>query len=151
MKITKKQVEKLILTELDKLDPVIVIMDDMKPGIGSITICCFGKAWTAYWAGMGEQRIAEFFTSSNVGYLADRLSTVSSDEVDYDAISEKIGGSVDVTTALTYSDELAEAYGPDWYLDLPTCPNPDYQYLCRIIRAVQDGLTAAHDGHDSDG
>ncbi len=149
MKITKKTVEKLILTDLENLDPVIVMLDDMKPGIGSITICCFGKAWTAYWGAMGEQRIAEFFTSSNVSYLADRMTTVSSSDIDYEAISEKIGQCVDVTTALTYSDELVEAYGPDWHHDLPTCPNPDYQYLCRIIRAVQAGLTVDHDGHGS--
>ena len=150
MKISSKQARKMTLTGLDRLDPVIVIVDDIAPEQGSIIICCFGRAWTSYWGGMVDQGIVEFVMTSSVAYLADKLSNVSAKEIDYEKISDKIGACVDVTTALTYSDELVEAYGPDWYHDLPTCPNPDYQYLCRIIRAVQAGLTADHEERRSD-
>lgn len=146
MKKQTKQVEKIILTEVDRLDPITVIIDDIAVGIGSITICCYGKSWTSYWGSMGDQRIVAFVTTCNVQYLADKLSNTPANEVDYETISDKIGACVDVTTALTYSDELTAAYGPDWYQDLPTCPNPDYQYLCRIIRAVLEGLAPASEG-----
>jgi len=32
------------------------------------------------------------------------------------------------------------AYGDDWHYNLPEVPNPDYQYLQRIVAAVQAGL-----------
>jgi hypothetical protein len=35
-------------------------------------------------------------------------------------------------------------YGGDmceWGYNLPTKTNPEYEYLCRIIKAVQEGLT----------
>lgn len=35
---------------------------------------------------------------------------------------------------------MEEIFGDEWWCHLPTKPNPDYQYLRRIIDAVQDGL-----------
>ena len=89
MKTESMQVIKIILTDLDRLDPVTVIAEDIEQGIGEITITCYGKAWTAYWGGMGAM----------------------------------------------YSGDMS-----DWHYSLPTMVNPEYEYLCLIIKAIQAGF-----------
>jgi hypothetical protein len=37
-------------------------------------------------------------------------------------------------------DLLFEVFGDEFWYDIPMQPNPDYQYLCRIIQAVREGL-----------
>ncbi|WP_257292967.1 hypothetical protein [Endozoicomonas sp. ONNA1] len=37
---------------------------------------------------------------------------------------------------------LDQIYGEEWWHSLPEKANPDYEYLCRIIKAVQSGLAA---------
>lgn len=140
MNLRRATIEKLVFTDIPSLDPITVMLDDVDVGRGSITICCFGDAWTAYFGAMGPERIVEFFCSAEADYLAGKLSSAPRQEVDYDVISRDIGEEVDVTTALLHSKKLAAAYGHDWMMDLPQKPTPQYTYLCRIIRAVQAGL-----------
>jgi len=47
MKIETSQLKQLILSGLENLDPVKVVTENFEPGRGTITISCFGKAWTA--------------------------------------------------------------------------------------------------------
>lgn len=37
---------------------------------------------------------------------------------------------------------MQKVFGDEWWYQLPTKPNADYQYLCRIIKAVQQALQA---------
>ena len=37
---------------------------------------------------------------------------------------------------------MNELMGDEWWYRLPQKPNPDYVYLCRIIRTVQEALGA---------
>ncbi|MEN1629889.1 hypothetical protein AAIH00_12270 [Pseudomonas aeruginosa] len=65
----------------------------------------------------------------------------------YDAASD-LGFSDNIDQAMAHhGDLLAEFFGPEWWHETSTAtePNPDYAYLCRVIRAVRDGL-AIHDG-----
>ncbi|PBV09291.1 hypothetical protein CJU35_05405 [Pseudomonas aeruginosa] len=65
----------------------------------------------------------------------------------YDAASD-LGFSDNIDQAMAHhGDLLAEFFGPEWWHEASTAtePNPDYAYLCRVIRAVRDGL-AVHDG-----
>jgi len=39
-----------------------------------------------------------------------------------------------------HRDFLEETFGTEWWYELPETTNPDYAYLCRIIKAVQAGL-----------
>ncbi|MEN6379120.1 MAG: hypothetical protein ABFD15_06035 [Methanofastidiosum sp.] len=39
-----------------------------------------------------------------------------------------------------YADLMYEIFGDEWYDCLPTKPNPDYQYLCRILDVVREVL-----------
>src|SRR5690606_2139486 len=139
MNLRRTTIEKLVFTDIPSLDPVTVMIDDIDVGRGSITICCYGEAWTAYVGAMGNQRIVEFFCGADADYLAGKLSSMPRAEIDYDVISSDVGEDIDVTTAMLYASKLAEQYGADWYMDLPQRPNPKWTYLCRIIRAVQDG------------
>lgn len=146
MHIEKNEITKLRLTDLDRLDPVCVFAEDFGPGQGQITITCFGKAWTSYWGGMGDRNIAEFFCDCDEHYIAKKLSDIDSETYDIDAIraeAKKIG--VDCWRDDPWNDYefLSEMYGHEptvWYYYLPKMPNPDYEYLCRIIVAVQSAL-----------
>ena len=53
MKIEKIDVLSFVLTDLERLDPVRVMIENYEPGKGRITITCYGKAWTAAWFAMG--------------------------------------------------------------------------------------------------
>ena len=140
MEIETTKVTKLKLTELSRLDPVHVFLEDIADGTGRITITCYGKAWSAFWGGMGSHTIAGFFCSCDEDYLAKNLSDISSTVTDYDKISKDIGEDTDRDWLAVHADKLAEVYGADWYMDLPQTSNSEYQYLCRIIKAVQSAL-----------
>lgn len=140
MKIKNDMVPTLLLTDLDRLDPIKVFYEDFEIGQGQITIICYGEAWTAYWGAIGERSIIEFVLSCDEHYLAKNLSNISSTVIDYDAIGKEINNDVDRDNLAMFFDELSQVYGHEWYMDLPEITNPDYQYLCRIILAVQAGL-----------
>lgn len=56
------------------LDPVTAFIEDFGNGRGAITLKCYGRAWTAYWGAMGNQRTREFVRSCDAQYLAGCLS-----------------------------------------------------------------------------
>lgn len=82
MKLEVSSVTKLRLTELEKLDPVTVILEDMGPGRGKIIIEHFGKSWASFWPAIGGRNIAQFFVSCNQDYLAGNLAGGIRDKVD---------------------------------------------------------------------
>lgn len=176
MKIERSEVTKLVITDIPRLDPVTVFAEDIGPRQGKIVIECYGRSWSAYWGGMGERSIVEFFCSCNVGYIADRMTTERPTIVDETSIKEgalrkvielrrgqflrnghRIGRDEitrekarelwdDVDCASFGHDGwgesklLGEIFGDEWWYSLPDKPNPNYEYLCRIIRAVQAAL-----------
>lgn len=44
MKITQSTIEQMVITDVERLDPVKVMIENIKPGVGNITITCFGKS-----------------------------------------------------------------------------------------------------------
>lgn len=187
MKIEKSTVTKLTITDImgdpHRLDPITVFLEDLEPRKGRITIRCYDKAWTAYWGGMGEQTVAQFFRSCDEHYIAKNLEQgIDSDIVDSDSIkdgafreivasrrgrlrrdwrnSERMVryGREEISADLARelwdeveetefssdgwgeSDLMQRVFGDEWWCRLPTKPNPAYQYLCRIIKAVQEAL-----------
>lgn len=166
---TKVVISDLINSEF-KLDPVTVYLNDIGPRQGKITIECYGQSWSAYWGGMGDRTIAEFFCSCDAHYLAGKLSDIRSNVDDLEGLPaiarEEIirlrkahvldadGAremwddtewleieSVERLHCDTAAGELMrQIFGDEWWYSIPEKPNPDYEYLCRIIRAVQAGL-----------
>ena len=73
MKLETTQITKLTLSELERLDPVSVMLEDIEPRKGKITIECYGEAWCGYWDNMGELTVAEFFCWCGEQYLVEKL------------------------------------------------------------------------------
>ena len=138
MKIMKTTVTKLRLTGLENLDPVSVFLEDFWVGAGQLTIECFGRSWSATWPAMGERSISEFVASASTEYIANSMFSGPRKEPDYDRIAEAIGyDSIDYEGVLRHEDVVAEAFGPDWRMNLPEKETADWLYLCRIVDAVR--------------
>lgn len=166
MKITASQVTALVLSDLDNLDPITVYLENPEPGRGWITIRCWDACWAAGWPSMSGRSVEEFFVARDDDYLAKNLSSIPEEvTAEGEVLAKHLRGMVcslrrsgklskgnargiwddtigmDVTEGYCMGHHiLAETLGGGWWLDLPTMPNPDYLYLCRIIQAVRAGL-----------
>lgn len=166
MKIEKTAVTKLLLTELENLDPITVVIENYAHGKGKIIIECYGQSWSSFWPAMGCS-IEEFFISCDDDYLAKNLQYMQQTIDDEDAVQEMIwravlksrrngdisycdareiweNASIEIlkdrlfTVDFDVCQKLFDCY---WYeIDMPQKQNPNYVYLCRIINAVQEGL-----------
>ncbi|MDT7012693.1 hypothetical protein [Enterobacter cancerogenus] len=176
MRVEKIDVLSLVLTDLERLDPIRVMIENYEPGKGRVTITCYGKAWTAAWFAMGGDDVQTFIKRVSddylIGCLAPQLRSTVDDDNDANLIfvkSEIIKlrreREIDAETARNMWDEAENAddvkescccfgvgnellslFGDDpWYAGWPKVPNPAYQYLERIVRAVRDGLKVVDD------
>jgi hypothetical protein len=133
--IEQSTVKKLKLTNIDRLDPVTVFIEDYEAGKGKITFECFGKSWSYYWGGMSGRGVAEFFLSCDTAYLVNCLwdHSQESTELDYDGLTETIRKStlelrredlIDGFTAREmYNIEDWSYYAPKHCYDTWTCPD----------------------------
>ena len=167
MQVSVTHTTKIVLTELEKLDPVTIYLDNPAPSRGKITIECFGKSWSSFWPAMGGRRVEEFFVSCNDDYLAGNLSSCRSHipVTDMEELGEFLrgriveqrrAGELDKDDARKYWDEadsitltsdycsnndlMYDVLGDDWWLSLPEKENPDYNYLVLVIQTVREGL-----------
>lgn len=65
------------IPERDGLDEITVFWLDFAPGKGSVTVACYGEAWTAYFGAMNNQSIRQFFSSCDNGYLVNKLGNTA--------------------------------------------------------------------------
>jgi hypothetical protein len=68
-----KTVEVLDIPGTPSLDRIEVFWRNYEPGRGSVTITCYGSAWTAYFGAMGEFTIQQFFSCAGTDYLVNKL------------------------------------------------------------------------------
>ena len=75
MKFEQSLIRKLLITDVPRLDPVTVYLEDFRPGAGKITIECFGRSWSSSWPamGIGGGTIVEFVIGSDNHYLTKNL------------------------------------------------------------------------------
>lgn len=73
MTITTIQNETIRIDGAPALDPITVVFRDAEPGRGGIIVDCYGKAWSAFWGGMGNQTVKQFVASTGPDYLMNRL------------------------------------------------------------------------------
>ncbi len=169
--VTKSNVLAFTITGADRLDPVRVMIENIEPGRGLLTITCFGKSWNASWGSMGNGTVQEFIGRVSNDYLIGcmasqlRASTDSDNdanlsfvkgeiiklrrhqEISYDE-ARGMWGEADNADDVKESccnyqvgGQLLNLFGDDpWYAAWPSVPNPDYQYLDRILNAVRVGL-----------
>lgn len=166
MKIEKSTVTKMVINGAPRLDPITVFLEDFEPRRGGITIKCYDQSWTAYWGGMGDNLVAEFFNSVSVDYISGCLSRgLSRNIFDPDAViasakkeicseRRKLYTSADEARDLfdeidgveigddpwQHATLMQKIYGDEWWYQLPEKPNPDWEYLCQIVAAVQAAL-----------
>lgn len=168
MKVERSLAEKIVISELERLDPITVYLEDFGDGKGKIVIECYRESWSAYWGSMG-QSLVDFFAKCDVGYLAGKLSSLRpsvfapekiKESLKKEVLEERRKSFIDKREArrryrniedlhvpeeaaeMQYaSGELLEALGEDWMHSLPMKSNPDYEYLCRIISTVQSALS----------
>lgn len=174
MKITQAPIPRYTISEVPDLDPIRVALEDIGPGQGRINIECYGTVWACYWGGMGQETLAEFFTTRDEHYLAGKLGSLESAVFDPDQLKETLKREVigerrkrllnadearrrfDAIVDLDLPEnesglwsigkELTEIMGEEWWCRLPMKQNPDYDYLCRIIRTVQVALRQVNGG-----
>lgn len=73
MNITPSTITQLDITDAPGLDRIKVMLEDIEPGKGQITIVCWGLAWTSYFGGMAGGEIRQWFPTASAHYLADRM------------------------------------------------------------------------------
>lgn len=86
MKLEVSNTVKLVLSGLERLDPVTVFLEDLgqRPcpiegdpdywtGQGKLTVSCWGKSWSTYWGGMGKRTLAQFVVDANTDYVLNCL------------------------------------------------------------------------------
>ena len=170
MVITETITRTIKLTEVDRLDPITVHLENHEPGKGKIGIECYGKSWSAYWGGMSGDPVEAFFIRCNPGYIIGNLAPgLQSAKPSLEGLADKVkaevltlrrAGELTEKNAREYWDDadgiqhldsidvlgyehgdlLARVFGEEWWYSLPEEANPDYTYLHRIVEAVQDGL-----------
>lgn len=163
MKISESTVTKLLISDLDRFDPISVILEDHAAGKGKIIVECYGKTWSGHWGAMGSRTIAQFFQSCDEDYLANRLSSVNEHVTDYDELvtrakravcSSRRRREIDYCEAKDLYDAVEsffdqpinqglfeKVFGMNiWEYDMPTKKNHEYTYLTDIIKIVKTAL-----------
>lgn len=170
MKITISSVTKLRIENVNHLDPITVVLEDIAQREGKIIIECYGKAWSAFWGGMGNRTISKFFQSCGnqylIGYLSPGLHSIVSDydnldswlksglkkmreekELDRDEardlwleIELYCENTEHFLHTQTGNDMATKCFGEEWWHDLPTRENHEYLYLSRIVDEVKRAL-----------
>ncbi len=169
MKLSTSTVQKLVISDVPKLDPITVFLEDLEPRKGKATITCYNESWTSYWGGMGDRTIGEFILSCDDHYLAKNFSNIDHTVYDLDGladhaklriIKDRRAKDLDKERARElfeesdrlehlerietlhdlYSSTMADIFGEEWWYRLPEIPNPKYVYLCQIINTVKAAL-----------
>ncbi len=77
MLVKQSMVTRLEITEVPRLDPIRVYLENYEPGKGRITISCSVAAWVGYWGAMGDRTVEKFFIDCDAEYLAGNLGCAS--------------------------------------------------------------------------
>lgn len=73
MRTEKIELSGFTIYEAPNLDPVMVIIQDVKPGHGRLIVECYGEIWTTYWGGIGNRTLRDFLLSCSADYIRDNL------------------------------------------------------------------------------
>lgn len=158
---------KLVITQIPKVDPVTVFIENFGHGRGKLTIESFGEAWSSYWPAMGDGcTLEQFILNCDNHYLSKNLATLGAlTEPDYDAfiayakrkvVKERYAGMIDKNHArqiwtlindvcpdhyyfeqASNWDILSTIGGDDWSDHIPKRASPLYSHLCRILDALK--------------
>lgn len=72
MRIEIEQAEVFRVFELERVDPILVVLQDFG-GKGRITIECYGLAWSTWFGALGDYNLRRFLAGCDADYLANRM------------------------------------------------------------------------------
>jgi hypothetical protein len=68
-------IQKLVISQVQGLDPINVFIEDLGPGSGTLTLTCHDRSWTTGWNAMGDTHtVARFIGRCDNDYLVNCLS-----------------------------------------------------------------------------
>jgi len=70
MIVETSTVKSFRIQNAERLDPILVILQDIQPGKGRLIVECYGDAWSGYWNAIGDRNIAQFIASCEADYIA---------------------------------------------------------------------------------
>lgn len=77
MNITTSTVQQFLISDVTGLDPIRVLIEDLAPGKGLLTVCCYHDAWamafTGYWGAMADRTLVQFLVDCDPDYIAGNL------------------------------------------------------------------------------
>lgn len=82
--VKKMDVLAFTVTGAERLDPVRVMIENMEPGKGLLTITCFGKSWNGSWGSMGDDTVQGFVKRVSNDYLIGCLDSQLGSTTDAD-------------------------------------------------------------------
>lgn len=65
--------------------PITLMLEDVEPNAGKISITHDGETWNGYWGSMGCNSIAQFFINESASYLSGNLGAPAYGEYDLKA------------------------------------------------------------------
>lgn len=169
MKWEETKISKLLITDVQALDPVTVYIENYGKGRGKMTIEVFGQSWSSFWPAMGNDSIEQFVLSSDNHYLSKNFATLCElSEPDYEAFIKNCKAQIIEDRRYHYhsQEEARKLYdlcnemdpsksyfenelnhndihrvaGDDWWYSIPDKDSHTYVYLCRILDAVKSCL-----------
>jgi hypothetical protein len=166
MRVETSTVTKLTISEIVGLDPVCVILENFGPSRGQITVSCYGKSWTAFFGGCGDDGIASFIASVSADYLADKMHHGAREEWYMDKAKDDAARSIleqrkrrdyskqdarrlwneleswpqNQQEAWAASARMQAVLGDEWWYAIPTRITHEYAYLLRVVEAAQAGI-----------
>lgn len=167
MLIQEKVVTQLVIsgarTDNQAFLSITLMLEDVAPNQGKISITHDGQTWNGYWGSMGCNSIAEFFTRENASYLSGNLGAPNEQEYDRKATHKeavrvlkerKVNREIDHHTRMRLQiaaragmrDPMAEqelmieVFGPDWIHFCKHKPTDRYLHFMELIRVVQAAL-----------
>lgn len=170
MKWTESTVTKLLIKDVDGLDPITVYIENYALGQGKLTIVIYGESYSAHWNAMGNNTLEQFVLKSDNHYLSKNLASLAKlSEPDYDGFithakkelieqrkmwgGEKEGirelwnklnevePSEDYFHNALNHQRLHEVAGDDWWHLIPEVDSTLYKYLCKILDALKACLS----------
>jgi hypothetical protein len=166
MKISTSTVTKIVINDIQGLDPISLYLEDYAPGAGKVIITCWSDSWSYYWGHMGEKNnLAKFLCKCSNDYLTSKLLNGRSDEEPDLEATQKVA-KTDVIKKrrqlLLGKDEARELFdlineqeildfhvsdwgkifGEEFWYQFKTKPSTEYKYLCRILDAVRLALSS---------
>lgn len=167
MLIQTKAVTQIIVsgakTDKQGFLPITLMLEDVGPNAGKISITHDAQTWNGYWGSMGCNSIAEFFIRESASYLSGNLGAPTygeydlketrkealrvlkerkaNREIDHDTrMRLQIAARAGMRDPMVEHELMTEVFGPDWTHFCKQKPTDRYLHFMELIKVVQIAL-----------